>query len=305
MFLLTLQNNTYKPLPVNGSHDGNSKIVIHGILQIESHSNNLFLRTPLNKFIIIIDKKGNVKTTIGPENSKLVPHPQEPISFALFNSKLMLLHEDKKTITKYIGKKLDSEYKLKSYYIESNKTSNAFFFNNENIVVQATPRSRALGSIMNNQGVHQITVGKILPIDPEILRSNPATNDTLIRGNEQMIFLLWKYRPIMSIYDINGNHIEDIELEIPPLEKIEITSPLFYDFKFVNNSFFILCQNGKLYKYNYDNRTITESSYEINGNKVRFRSFAFTESGDLFLGHPYLKWGHDLWYVPDFIQKFQ
>ncbi len=294
--------------PLDIRNKVSEKIVISGILQIETKGSHLLLRSPTMSFVLRVDEKGKVLEKIGNAQGPS-PHPEPPVSVVALENELWVMTAHGKTIRYYNKGAFQKEIPLQPWYVDETYTSNIFAVNKKKdlIITPVSPRFRKLAIAYNGEGVKGPYLGEIQAINPADLSQNPALNDTLWTTDGNAVFCLWKHEPLVVKYSNDLQEVARFHLPLPDRpKKSKMRVPWFSDIKSHNGALLILRgMDGTLLQIDPENGDLLQD-WRFHSQKIKrfhFRVFAMYGRDRVFLGHPYLKWGHDLWQATIVLQK--
>ena len=298
---------------------GNPETFIHGTNQLETDGIDLFILPSRVPKIIQIKTDGTYVRTIGREGEgpgELGSYP--PKATAVSPAGIWVLTSRAKHANLYIDGKFAHDLRLRNYMFRgSGLPAYAFAFNQDYVVIQAHPTTGSLANAYNYDGTIHKKVSRILPIEPEFLKRNPAINGTIWRYDDGRWYCLFVHRPIIRVFGadfemekefiLNGPEIEvyeEIFFKNEPDPNWTYPKPHFTDFKVAGNSLLVLC-DGMLYQVEKStgevlSRTHFNGDAEIrkrmSGDRLHFIYFAQVDDR-LFLASTSAIYDHDLWTV--------
>jgi len=227
---------------------------------------------------------------------------------------------DRKTIANfYVDGQFQTAFRLKDYQLRPFEDVQwSFAHDDQFVVIPAHPRTGHLARVYNYAGQEAAMVGRILPIEPDILEYNSMVNATIWQYQNGKWYCLFIYRPIIRVF----NKGFDLEREIPivgeevdlfeePFHKREIPEgfdrprPHFTDFQVTEQFIYVMC-HGVLYQLTLEGELLSRTGFWANEAitqelgwcpRVAFQYVAVMKSGRVFLGTLGNYMEHDLWYV--------
>ena len=192
-------------------------------------------------------------------------------------------------------------------------TSNTFGVSQKHLVVPSPFRTSFLAEIFSKTGESLGPLGEPLETNPEILKRNPVVNDTLWQHHGNSWLALFKFFPVLAVFDRNFQPVTQIGLNDPWIDtgfKKLISEgfdssipPLFSDFKIFENRIYLMCRGKLLQLDAKTGETLSRTTFfgegldfgKVAGEPLSFPFFTFLADGSLVLAHPMLLWNHDLW----------
>ncbi len=294
--------------PLIYQDEDNPDTFLTGIHQLESNGDHLFILRERYPSVIEIKRDGRFVRNIGRSGEgpgELGHHG--PISMAVHGNSVWIFRNDMKSINYFENGEFKVSFKPESYQMARNKLPAYHFgFDQDHVLIQSYPGDKSLAVVYDYTGQAKQRVGKILPIEPDFLKVNPAINNTSWIKDGESWWCLFIYRPLLREYNSNFKLLREITLHGPEIEekeeiffKNEVNPNWQYpkwhfsDFKVFKNSIYILCE-GALYQVDklsgeIKSRTIFMSNKTMlaihNYPRVYFHYLAFTNDGQLFLAH--------------------
>jgi len=301
LVLLIIDSVTLEPIDVTASSDDH--VSLHGILGIAFADELLYIRSAREAHIVVLEKNGRFVRRIGtgPFSYRQVGY-DPPTGFSL-QGRRMWIHGADGRMSYFESGSLLQTFHLESHSIDSENTTNAFAFDNEKVVIPCYPKTGHLAKGYDYGGRTLIDLGEIEPIDPEALKLNPGLNDTLWAADGRFFYCLWKHKPLVERYDKSGKRLSRIEIERPDADPVSSEpngrpTPLYRDFLVSTGKIMALGSDGVLRIYDSSGSpsgAVWFRRTSATGSAFSPRTFAFDGKRTVFVGHPYLRWGHDLW----------
>jgi len=290
---------------------------ITGIGQLESDGQNLYILRKNDPSVLVIKSDGTFVRNIG--RSGLGPGElgsYAPVSLSVSGPSTWILRDDLIGVNYYENGEFITSFKPKGYMVgRTSLPGFSFGFTQDGVLLQAPPRSRALAYFYGYDGEVKKKVGRILPVEKEFLRVNPALNSTSWIRDGNRWYCLFIYRPIIREFDSDFKLIREINFTGPEiLEKEEkffenkedrnwrpFPKWHFSDFKIFKNSIYILCE-GVLYQLDKKSGDLKSRTYFFLSKEMRaiidiprgvFHYLAFTQDGKIFLAHSSLPFDRD------------
>lgn len=234
-------------------------------------------------------------------------------------SSIWALNDRKTHANLFVEGQFQTSFRLKDYQVrDPYLVTWSFAHNDQLVVIPAHPRTGSLARVYDYSGQEIAMMGKILPIEPEMLRYNRAVNATLWQYANNRWFCLFVYRPKVRIFNaafelekeipIVGEEVDHFEQyfqkrELP--EGFGFAPTHFNDFQVTKKFIYIVCR-GVLYQLNHEGELLTKTQFWANEEveeelgwlpQVRFKYVAVLTSGKIFLGTLDDYMDHDLWFV--------
>lgn len=214
------------------------------------------------------------------------------------------------------GGEFQLSWKLESYYIRpSISGAHTMAFDRDHVVIPVHPSTGHLAAVYNYGGERVRYLGRILPIDHELLMKNRGLNDTHWAHDGQFWYCLFRFWPRLLVFDAQFRQIREFEVSGPEVAirqgmffgDIEpnykgFIPPFFKDFKVLGEHLYFLCHDAL---YQLDKSTLqTLKRYKFFGTTADFRRarnydlhpefFAVLRSGKVLLGWGIALYDHDL-----------
>jgi len=219
----------------------------------------------------------------------------------------------------YVNGQFQTAFRLKDYQLRPLEWVKWSFAHNDQLVlVPAHPRTGHLARVYDYAGQETAMVGRILPIEPEMLEYNAMVNATIWQYREGKWYCLFAYRPIIRIYNAEfelEREIlvvgEEVDLFEEPFHKREIPEgfdrprPHFTDFQVTEKCLYLMC-HGVLYQLDHTGKVLSRTGFWANDAimeelgwrpRVEFCFAAVMKNGRVYLGARGNYMEHDLWYV--------
>lgn len=313
--------------PLDFAVDTNDATLITGINQLQTDGEFIYVN-PLNEpWILKLNMDGTFVCALGGPGRG----PQElgsygPTAIAVHGNEIMVLDSAKKTMHRFRDCAHAGTFPLPRYQIHRpSRSASPFVFDDRGILIQTSPRNRALAAHYSQDGELWHYVGEIFPIDVTVLRELPDLNDTLWAADDSFYYCVFKYRPIMRVFDRNFELVNTFRLDGPEIRKLEQNRqeplpkylsqrpPLFTDFQEHGPHLYGII-DGALYQFEKTTGKTTAigrfygegphfENLDINRDMpLKLIHFCITPSGLVILSEGVFLWDHDLWLSqPSFI----
>ena len=304
--------------PIDIQHKGNA-YPLHAIHQIESDGQRLFLRSLNETRVLVVDRMGRIQQEIGRDGNGPGEWGATGIqALALFRDELWGFGTHRLTLNGYEGVRLLKSFD--AYDIRAGHqgtTSNVFAVSETSIAVASPFGTNHLAVVYAKSGQSHHPVGTRLIEEKDLLEDNPFANDTMWLFDGHRWYALFKFYPVIAIFDKAFEKQTFYNLDHPWIAKAfafvsddhgpDIILPLFSDFKMFRNQLFLMCRDGLLQMDPKDMTVLSVTRFlgegpdfeSIAGKPLTLPYFSFLEDGTLVLAHPMLLWNHDLWQVPE------
>jgi len=292
-------------------------VYLGGVDQLESDGELLYIRDVQSPHILAVDASGRLRQTIGGLGGGPGEFRSNPVAIALRGEALWVLSDGGRRASYFERGEFMLGFAVNSYNITIGSSANAFDFTNEAVAIPAHPSTGRLAAVYGYGGELQRLAGKIAPIDPEILRKNPAFNDTMWRRDGDHWYCLFQFRPTLLKFNRDFEQTAAFRLRGPEMEHREeafekfepqgmssIPPGHFTDIKFYRGDLFVMAPKA-LYQIDPQSGETLSRTYFIyrgeegsrKGRTVARMTMAFLKDGVVVLGHPALVGNHDLWKV--------
>ena len=303
--------------PIDFQSDAVPETFVHGIKQLETDGVDLYLTALKQPTVLQIRTDGEFVRRIGSAGQG----PGElgyfaPWSVAVDSPGLWILPSSLKHANYYEGEGYAHQIRLQGYQFRGSRMpAYSFAFNKDYVLVQAHPTTGHLAFAYRYDGAVHKKVGKILPIEPEFLKRNPALNSTLWRHDGERWYALFVHRPILRVFGPGFDLKNEFVLSGPEIEGFEETyfknepdpnwtfpKPHFTDFQVVGDSLLVICE-GVIYQVDKGSGEVKSRTYFVGNEKVKkeigprpihFPLFAVVKN-QIYFAIPGMPWDHDLW----------
>ena len=318
-FANDLQKLTIEPFDFQLEND--PATYIRGLWGLYIQEDILYIIPKNDPYVLQIDPKTKAMKRIGGKGLG----PGElghsfPWGLSLGESSMWVLDTYRARASFYKDGVFHTSFKVKNYQISgSTDPKYAFAHNGLFVVIPAFPASKALANVYDYSGELVQKLGHILPLDEEMLKYNPAVNDTIWRFHKGNWYCLFVYRPIIQIYDalfelkkeiqIVGPEVDLFEerfhqMEVDPL--IKAPAPHFTDFQVTSSNLLVMCM-GVLYQMDHQGKVLSRTGFYGNRDieaavgykpRVHFGHAVVNSRGRVYLGaQGEFYFDHDLWFV--------
>lgn len=286
--------------------------------QIESDGGRLFLRSLTETRVLVTDRHGKVLQEIGRAGNGPGEWGGTGIqAMAIFKGEIWGIGTHRLTLNGFKGG--DFLNSIDGYGLQpghQGATSNVFAVSPDLIVVPSPFRTDHLALAFSKDGQSMGQIGTPLIEEKDMVTSNPFANDTMWHYRAGKWFALFKFFPVVAVFDKDLKNQTFFNLEHPWVAETfayisddhgpNIALPLFSDFKMFRNHLYAMCR-GRLLQINLVDMTVESVTSFIGrgtdfgpiaGKSVSLPNFSFLDDGTLYLAHPMQLWHHDLWQVP-------
>jgi len=306
--------------PLDFSDETNPKTFFHGLNQIESDGKRIYVSDNATTHVLIIDKNGSFLAAIGEGGEGPEGLGRGVFSIAVEDGYFWVSDWQRKALHFY-----DLEKHLARFEIPHTRqmtvTANPFAFSLKTgeLVFQANPRTRHMGSVFDFDGNHLRDIGELPPISRELFLAHPYVHQTMwVRGGTRW-YALFKSFPTLVVFDHNFEEINRFHLEGPEItyyqerfqEHLEnhdnrpgnngfkTPQPFFTDFKWFQGKLYTL-SHGTLYQiYPETGAVFSRTRFRTSEGPTTFFFVTFLNDQTIILGHPAMIRDHDLWKVND------
>lgn len=298
-------------------HQQGTRFFMKSIDQLESSGGQVFLRSISTLEVIEIDAAGKVLNLLGRSGSGPGEWgSQGVIAITLYKHELWGYGLHSHLLNGYENNRLFKSIDISAVRpSRHHATSNVFGISEHHIVLPSSLGQRYLAEVYDKNGNHLGHAGELGEDNSAALQQNPFANDTMWLAFEHKWFAVFKFLPLIAIYDrqfelegyLNLNHPWIHEAYATIIESSESHSqpPLFSDVKIYKRRLYAMCR-GRLVGFNLKTggvETMVEfigkgADFGVVANKpLSLQYFCFLADGTLLLAHPMLLWNHDLWKV--------
>ncbi len=315
------ENQVYKVdlMPFDLAEHESGASFINGVYQLETDGELIYIRDKGEPRIVVVDRTGKFVRVIGGRGGGPGEFKHSVTAFAIDGPALWAVGDRGHRAAYFEQGEPLVDFRLKGYNVDAiGPDARPFGFTNEYVLIQAHPVTRHLAAVYGYDGELKRFVGDIAPIDLAVLRKNPAFNDTFWKYDRARWYCLFKYRPVLQVYDQSFNQLADFELQGPEIEhrneafenfKKERPSQMpiyhFTDLKVFRGKVFAISPPA-LYQIDPETGETLSRTYfygkgpnfaRVAGMPLTMFHMAFLNDGTVVLGHPALPWEHDLWKV--------
>lgn len=302
--------------PYRIENEADSRTYLRGVAQIEIDRDLMYLRQSNAAEILVFTQSKVFAFAIGRRGHGPGEFPANIKGMSVSDGAVFAVRDREKAYY-YEGPTYEQELPLKGFgFTYGTVDSNVFAFDQDHVVVQAYPSTRALALAYGFDGTVVEKIGKIFKIDREALMKNPAYNDTIwVKGGKHW-FGLFKYHPLIQKFDQNFKPVAEFTYSVPAMEdyrkrwedfkakkKFRIPMPLNTDIKFHDGKVWIMC-HGTLLALNANSGKAI-GLWHFFGKGVGFEhvlntrlylySFDFFSNGEIVMGSFGESWGSQLW----------
>ena len=301
-------------VPLDFQHDEKPQTHLKGIQGLSTNGDDLFLLDMYEPGVLQIKANGDFVRRIGGKGKgpgELGYHGSYAFSV---HGESVWIRGDNGFLNYYERGEFVIGFKPQPTQISPIRASFSFAFDENVVVYQAFPGTGRLAHLYDYGGTNTGGIGKVMPIEDQFLRVNPALNNTMWSQDDTYFYCLFLFRPVLRIFDKKSHKlVKELIISGPEVEMFEesyfeakkstrFTYPLphFTDFQVHNGDLFLLC-DGFLYHLNdktgeLKSRSLIWGKPELtgyDGPKLFFPYFAITKGGEVFLAADGLDFHHD------------
>lgn len=305
--------------PLDFSDESNPKTFFSGIGQIEGDEDTLYVADTSSAWILMIDKDGNYKGSLGQAGEGPKEWGRGPRAFAVEQGHLWAADYQNDALHLFV----DGAHQLRLPIERPIQTpgSNNFVFSlsDAQLLYQAHPGKGSLAALYDFDGNLIKYVGELPKLDIETQRANPFMHQTLWQQQGDHYYALFKFMPIMIKFDQEFNELDRFYLDSPEINELQdqfedhkktntnkpgkgrsyrISPTMFSDFKTHKDLLYVMCR-GVLYQINpKDGQMMTRVDFSIpTRDSIKPTFFTFLKDDVMVVGHSNMLWDHDLWKI--------
>lgn len=280
------------------------------VIFVPTNEPSVLLINPPSKEVVRFGKKGDGPGELGYGSVRAISP----------GTKSLWVLDNKNRASLFVDAQFQTTFRIKSYLIggDTPYTKPVFAHNDLFVVIPAYPAGMTLANVYDYSGEVVQKLGKILPIDPEMLQWNRAINDTAWRYLNGKWYCLFFYRPYIRIYNgqfelekellVAGPEVdffEEIFQKMEPDPNFPQPRPHFTDFQVTKEHIYVMCK-GVLYQMDHTGKVVSRTGFYGNEKArkilgysplVGFPHAVVMKSGRVFLGVTGNYLDHDLWYA--------
>jgi len=302
--------------PLDFSNESNPKTFFHGLNQIESDGERIYVSDNTTPHVLVIDKDGTFLAALGEPGEGPKGLGRGVFSIAVDAGHIWASDWQRKTLHFY-----DLEGHLARFDVPRTRqmtlTANPFAFSLEKgeLVFQANPRTRKMGSVFDFDGNHLRDLGDLPPINRELFLAHPFVHQTMWVRGETRWYAIFKSFPTIVVFDhdfeeVNRFHLEGPEINYfqdrfekhlknhdnrPGRKGFRTSPPFFTDFKWFQGKLYTL-SHGTLYQIDPEKgKILSRTRFRTPEGPTNFVFVTFLADQTVILGHPVMIRDHDMW----------
>ncbi|MDJ0836338.1 MAG: 6-bladed beta-propeller [Acidobacteriota bacterium] len=294
----------------------NPETFIQKLRQVDAAGGLIYIRDRMDPRILVINRRGKFVRRIGRPGPGPGELGRQSISIGVRDYGLWAVHGNMNSLLYYENGELLHRFRIQNYNRQGglHRNPKTLAFTRDAVVIPVEADYQVMAAVYGYDG----EVKRFIPTafsDQQLYRQNPAVNDAYWAEADETWYCLFKYQPLLMVFDRNFQVIaqhqlegEEIDLHVEQYRnhrrknKFDIPPPLFYDFKVFNGMVYTLCR-GMLYRINpRTGKTLSRAGFF--GKGPRFKTipgrlwlyyFAFPDEDTVLLGAVNDSWSHWLW----------
>ena len=195
--------------------------------------------------------------------------------------------------------------------------ANSFASDGVHIVLTAPQKSGALGVVYDLTGKRLQEIGETLDLGPELSEAVASINETLWFFQGETFYAVHKFFPMVSMFNrdlkLKGQiqySSDTVTTRLNAIHQFQsskwmaVPNPLITDATFHNGKLYLMC-NGVLHCIDAKTGEATAETVFVAGEGLSIKPGSVMNLHYLaffgrfvYLAHPAMLWGHDLWRVP-------
>ncbi|MDJ0838380.1 MAG: hypothetical protein QNK37_17820 [Acidobacteriota bacterium] len=282
--------------------------------QLESGGDHIFIRSNQESNIVMVNTTGRILTKFGGNN---MPDPRGVLGMAYHGGRIWGIDSDRSRIREYFPESFGRSWWIKSYQLTPFiPTNNSFALSEDVMVVPVNPSEGYQAARYGLDGQFLGYVGELMDWPRDLEKEVYGIHDTLWFHHEDRWISVFKFFPLVTVYDTRFKVIRQFSVESPVIaaqrqlvEDFVVTpertlpAPLVTDIKIHDNRLYLM-SGGALHQVDLKTGATQamvffygqgEAFAQVPEGRVKFYYFCFTNKDDLILAHPALLWGQDLW----------